>query len=102
METLHIKVYRNEAEILQDDTPFLMSNFARFGFSCSLFSVGYLKKKVGFYVIFGMIFITVYSFMYGCFESMDFCVSHTFFISSLTSFTSATYTLPVAFMRFAI
>ena len=58
-------------------------------FSCSLFWVDYLKKKAGFYVIFGMIFITIYRFMYGCFESMDFCVSHTFFISSFTSFTSA-------------
>ena len=43
-----------------------------------------------------------YCFMEGCFVSMDFCVSHTCFINLFTSSTSALYTLPVAFIRFAI
>ena len=44
----------------------------------------------------------IYCFMEGCFFSMANCVSHTCFISFFTSSTSALYTFPVAFMRFAI
>lgn len=33
--------------------------------------------------------VWAYCFMVGCFESMDFCVSHTCFISFFTSSTSA-------------
>jgi len=60
------------------------------------------RNLVGIAVCFSGDLFLIYCFMYGCFESMDFCVSHTFFISSLTYFTSAAYTLLVAFMRFAI
>lgn len=64
-------------------TPFLLvRNLSDFRCYCSFA----LTAAVPFC---GRNFDTVYCFMYGCFESMDFWVSHTFFISSLTSFTSA-------------
>ena len=44
----------------------------------------------------------LHCFMLGCFFSMANCVSHTCFISFFTSSTSVLYTLPVAFIRFAI
>ena len=45
----------------------------------------------GKYVLVGFLKVAdvVYCFIDGCRDSMAFCVSHTFFISSLTSFTSA-------------
>ena len=84
-------------------TPFLMvRNLSDFSFCCSL-SVAYLCAKFGWnYSVLEGDSTWVYCFMVGCFESMDFCVSHTCFISFFTSSTSALYTLPVAFIRLAI
>ena len=64
-------------------TPFLLvRNLSDFRCYCSFA----LTAAVPFC---GRNFDTVYCFTYSCFESMAFCVSHTFFISSFTSFTSA-------------
>ena len=52
---------------LQCNTPFLMSNFVRSDVR----------------------FDTDYCLIYGCFDSMAFCVSNTCCISSFTCFTSA-------------
>ena len=65
-----------------------MSNFVCFENNLRFFTD--LRRKIsGRYAAFEGISDSVYSFIYGCFESMDFCVSHNLFISSLTSFTSA-------------
>ena len=74
---------------LQDDTPFFMSNFECFQIFLRFLFCIFAKKNRLRFCCFDRVSDSVYNFMYGCFESMDFCVSHTFFISSLTSFTSA-------------
>lgn len=56
--------------------------------SCDFWRTGIRGNKHFFIGLFGVADV-VYRFINGCFDSMDFCVRHTLFINSFTSFISS-------------
>ena len=84
----HIKVYRDGVKSSKRCT-FFMSNFERFLIFLRFPFYGLEKKKRWTLCCSDRGFRFSLQLHDGCFDSMDFCVSHTFFISSLTCFTSA-------------
>lgn len=99
---LHIKVYRKGEWKFTAVHLFCWCEICLILFFLRAVFIDLCEKFDWIQFCFGGDSVRVYCFMLGCLESMDFCVSHTCFISFFTSSTSALYTLPVAFIRFAI